>query len=80
MERMGLWMKKSGMREQIVAAFTNESGGWPLACEIQREEWLWFVEAGAPPVQSCMDEENPHVSYWFYFKRLSVTLTFFVKG
>lgn len=26
-ERMGSWMKKSGMREQIAAAFTDESGG-----------------------------------------------------
>lgn len=37
------------MREQIAAAFTDESGGWSLACEIQREEWLSFVEAAAPP-------------------------------
>lgn len=48
----------------MAAAFTDESGGWPLACETQREEWLWFVEAGAPPVPICADKENPLVSFW----------------
>lgn len=46
------------------AAFPDESGGWSLTSEIQREEWLWFVEAGAQPVQSCMDKENLLGSYW----------------
>lgn len=57
---MGLGMKKSGTREQIAAAFTDESGGWSLACEIRRKEGLWFVEAGALPVQIYMDKENRH--------------------
>lgn len=46
MERMGSRMKTAGEREQIAAALTDESGGWSLACEMLREQWLWFVEAG----------------------------------
>ena len=75
MERMGSWMKESGMREQIAAAFTDESGGWSVACEIQREEWQ-FVEAGAPPVQIYTNKETP---LWLWFERLFVTGTFFVN-
>lgn len=41
----GSWMTGSGMRELTAAAFTDESRRWSLACEIQREERLWFVEA-----------------------------------
>lgn len=63
-ERMGSWMRKCGMREQIAAVFTDESGGWSLACEIQREGWLWFIKAGALPVQICTDKEDSLVSCW----------------
>lgn len=36
----GVVDEEVGRGEQIAAACTDESGGWSLACEIQREEWL----------------------------------------
>lgn len=60
-ERMGSWMNRTGTRVQIAAAFTYESGGWSLACVISRREGLWFVEAGALPVQIYTNEEKPRV-------------------
>lgn len=64
MKRMGSWKRRSGTREQIAAAGRDESGGWSLACEIQREDSLWFVEAAALPVQIYKEIHNPLVSHW----------------
>ena len=47
---MGSWMKKTGTGEKIAAAFTDESGGCSVACEMQRNEGIWFVKAGALPI------------------------------